>query len=198
MRKFLNPRRLVSATAGLAVLAIFAAPAHAQRTTPVTVQNDEANAVPVCRVEDQFVGFSAAATTGDAGGAGNMHKMCAATFLGSRQCTASEAVNNANAVEPPVGFAIFGWVHGQFSVAANPLSETFPFLVVEEATGLARSAGRDQVRNLNCGQWNVSLATRQALIFGRVSSTRGAQLNYADCSATTRVACCAAKAVCPN
>lgn len=197
MRKFLNPRRLVPATASLAVLAIFAAPANAQRTTPVTVQNDEANAVPICRVEDQFVGFSATTTSGAAGGTGNMHDMCAATFPGSRQCTASEALNNANAVEPPTGS--FGWVYGQFSVAANPTLEFQPFFMVEQATGLAREVNRLQVVSQNCGQWVSSASTIQALTFGRpISSAIGARILYTACSSAHPVACCAAKAVCPN
>lgn len=131
----------------------------------------------------RFAGFTAATTTGAAGGRRAMHALCDVAFPGSHMCHAAEyALANAN-VDVPSGGA---WMDPSAAIALSGTT------LVEVSSPLF--TGADTGRSVNvpnpgtgtdatCNQWQSS-----ALLGAFISST-GPQ--EGSCSVGRVVACCA-------
>jgi hypothetical protein len=118
----------------------------------------------------RFAGFTAATTSGGAGGRFKMHALCATAFTGAHMCHASEYLRANSAASVPSGGA---WLD--------------PSTV--NSTNIANTGVPDSARFIGaytCSSWNNTGGGD----YGTIVNELGAIDIYGDCSKARSVACC--------
>lgn len=129
----------------------------------------------------EFVGTSAATTTGDVG-IFALNNLCSDTFSGARMCTSGEILGT---VEPPTLPAALAWAR---PTIASMDVESSGSEVIDRDSGVKSFVigGR-----LSCGSWNDASPGIAGLMVG----TDDGAFGLAACSSAISVACCAPVAV---